>query len=359
MNMILYMSLSGSVLIGLILLLRRAAGFFPGRMLMLLWDLVLVRLLAPIYIPMPFSLMFMKRIQAADAATAAPWFAVWISGAAVSAAVMAYLYLRDWRILREALPAALTGSAWPQDRKIRVLVSDRIPTPVVCGLLRPRIILPKGYGDWDQQTCRYVLTHEWLHIRWLDNLQKLAAGAAVCVHWFNPLVWIMQAAFDRDLEKACDEKVIRQLGEKHRDEYARTLLNLAAAGKGRCMSGNGFSRSAVHERIRTLTAARKPGPAAAVVCSIVLAVSFASFTGPGVRQAQLPLRGEETAVIEIDLDTGETWLDGRSLGVIDVPEGAQKKSTAIAVTGMHLSDGEFAVEPASAAGSYWIFEPEG
>ena len=78
----------------------------------------------------------------------------------------------------------------------------------------------------DTQQLSYILQHEYIHIRRWDGLTKLLLTAAVCLHWFDPLVWVMYQLANRDLELACDETLLRQLGEGERTAYARTLIRL-------------------------------------------------------------------------------------------------------------------------------------
>ena len=113
-------------------------------------------------------------------------------------------------------------------RKVRVCSCRMFATPVVFGLIRPRIVLPRGF-DWEDTAAQHILLHERVHISRWDNLVKIAAIAAVCVHWFNPLVWICFRLCSDDMEASCDERVLKVLGEESRKDYARSLLSMAEA----------------------------------------------------------------------------------------------------------------------------------
>ena len=110
--------------------------------------------------------------------------------------------------------------------------AGRISSPLTFGVLRPVILVPKK-TDWTDETAlRYVLEHEFVHIQRFDVLSKLLLIAAVCVHWFNPLVWVMYVLANRDLELSCGETVLRRFGGDIRAAYARVLIRMEAASGG-------------------------------------------------------------------------------------------------------------------------------
>lgn len=110
--------------------------------------------------------------------------------------------------------------------------AGRISSPLTFGVLRPVILVPKK-TDWTDETAlRYVLEHEFVHIQRFDVLSKLLLIAAVCVHRFNPLVWVMYVLANRDLELSCDETVLRRFGGDVRAAYARVLIRMEAASGG-------------------------------------------------------------------------------------------------------------------------------
>ena len=110
--------------------------------------------------------------------------------------------------------------------------AGRISSPLTFGVLRPVILVPKK-TDWTDETAlRYVLEHEFVHIQRFDVLSKLLLIAAVCVHRFNPLVWVRYVRANRDLELSCDETVLRRFGGDVRAAYARVLIRMEAARGG-------------------------------------------------------------------------------------------------------------------------------
>ena len=139
-------------------------------------------------------------------------FAVWAMGAAGMALWGAVSYLRLRRRISEAV--RLEGNLYE---------TDQIDTPFVCGFFRPRIYLPVNLDPTDRE---YVILHEQAHIRRLDHLTKPLAYLALCVHWFNPVLHLAFRLFCRDVESACDQAVIRNFSRTDTAGYAAALLHL-------------------------------------------------------------------------------------------------------------------------------------
>jgi len=138
--------------------------------------------------------------------------------------------------------------------KENIYVTDEAVSPFVMGIFRPRIYLPGGLGGKEQE---YIILHEKFHIRRLDHVAKPTAFAALCIHWFNPLVWVAFILFCKDMEMSCDEAVIKKLGEAVRADYAGSLLALSA--KRRILRGIpvDFGEGDTKGRIKNLAAFRR------------------------------------------------------------------------------------------------------
>lgn len=108
--------------------------------------------------------------------------------------------------------------------KENVYIVDEEISPFVMGIIQPKIYLPRGLGEKEQT---YIILHEQFHIKRFDYIVKVLAFAALCIHWFNPMVWLAFFLFSQDMEMSCDEAVIRKLGEETKAEYSETLLALA------------------------------------------------------------------------------------------------------------------------------------
>lgn len=223
---LLQMSLAGGVMILVITVIRALAiERLPKKTFLALWAAALARLLAPVSLPSALSIysLLARRAPAAAEWTAVPalpalpaetgaaaaaaaqqtasapaaqppvWTIAWAVGVAVCAVVFAVAYGRCCREFRASFPVENDVirrwlQSHPLRRTIAIRQSGRISSPLTFGVLRPVILMPKK-TDWTDETAlRYVLEHEFVHIQRFDVLSKLLLIAAVCVHWFNPLV---------------------------------------------------------------------------------------------------------------------------------------------------------------------------
>ena len=112
--------------------------------------------------------------------------------------------------------------------------------------------------------------HEYVHIRRLDMLTKLIMIAAVCIHWFNPLVWVMYILFNRDLELSCDETVVRRFGMDIKSVYATALISMEEKKSGLTPLCNSFSKNAIEERIRAIMKIKKTSKFAVIISAVLV-----------------------------------------------------------------------------------------
>ena len=158
-----------------------------------------------------------------------------------------------------------------------------IPTPFVLGLLRPRIYLPVGLNGAEQA---HVLAHERAHIRRLDHVTRLLAYLALCLHWWNPLVWLAFRLSARDMELSCDERVLATSGADIRAGYANTLLHLSATRARLPGTPLAFGESDAKTRITNVLRYRRPALWLSAVASLVCLLAAA---------CALTSRAQETA----------------------------------------------------------------
>lgn len=220
-----------------------------------------------------------QRSQSSTLAELAEKYArpVWLGGAALAGLWFLLVNLR----LRRKLGAAELALLEPST-KLPVFVSDALPSPCLCGTLRPKIyITPHAAQDPDR--LRHVLAHESTHYRHRDHWWALLRCLCLCLYWFDPLVWWAAALSRQDCELACDAGAIRRLGEQERIPYGRTLVGMIAAGRCSLMQTattmTGGKRR-VRQRVRLI--ARKPKTALAVALALALVVGAAvgcTFTG--------------------------------------------------------------------------------
>ena len=305
---LLQMSFSGAVFITAVVMIRAAAiNKLPKKTFLVLWELVMVRLLIPFSIPSVFSVYTlvthglssaalpevttdynMSAVEGVFAATGGMeqppadilssvslWFIVWCAGMIPAALFFVISYLRCLMEFRTALPVrSHYVEKWLEQQTLKrpVLVrqSDRISTPLTYGIFRPVILMPKK-TDWkNEKQLQYILTHEYVHIYRYDTVTKLLAACALCVHWFNPFVWVMYRLFNRDIELACDESVIRQFGEKSKSAYSLMLVNMEAAKSGLLPFCNNFSKNAVEERITAIMKMKKTSLFAICIAAMLI-----------------------------------------------------------------------------------------
>ncbi len=329
-DQVLAMSLAGSWAVAFVLLARLLLYKAPARFRYLLWGLVLLRLLCPLSLESSASLLPARApvSATAPAAPAAPTVPVAFdaqpdaldahappdgSGTADtpaapdaapapadpapagSAAPRASLRQTLLDILRTVwLPGAallLAGGLLPCFRLRRRLVgaarlrdniwlADHIDTAFVFGVVRPRIYLPSSLPPEEQP---YILLHEQTHLRRFDPLWKLLGFAALCVHWFNPLVWLAVRCAERDMELSCDEAVLARLGADIRQPYAASLLRLAAKRQ----PGIAFGEGSTKARIRNVLRYRSPKLLVSLAgAAVVILLACGLLTDP-VRTASL------------------------------------------------------------------------
>lgn len=136
-----------------------------------------------------------------------------------------------------------------------IYLAEHLETPFVMGIIRPKIYLSASLTAEEK---KYVLLHEEMHIRRFDHVIKIFSFFVLCLHWFNPLVWVSFFASGKDMEMSCDEAVIKELGSKVKKEYSASLLTLAT---GRRIIGStplAFGEGDTKDRIKNVLNYKKP-----------------------------------------------------------------------------------------------------
>ena len=169
---------------------------------------------------------------------------IWLAGIVAMIGVSMISYVK----LRKSLVGAVRVRG-------NIYVADYITTPFVLGIFRPRIYLLSSLSEQEQE---YILRHEQYHICRGDHIFKLLAYVALCIHWFNPLVWLAFLLFSKDMEMSCDEAVIKKLGEDVRADYSASLLNLATNNAIMFGMPLAFGEVDTKGRIKNLAAWKKP-----------------------------------------------------------------------------------------------------
>ena len=317
------MSVAGGVLILFIVVIRAVAIHrLPKTTFFVLWLIAALRLLLPLSIPLPGGLPvnvasisdavqdfaaqnFVQGNEEGSSSTQAPpsfapdvepgeqfqataqeiervpvFVVVWLAGSLLLAAYFAISYLRSLQKFRMSLPDNTPYvQRWLSEHRItrplEVRSSDLISSPLTYGILRPVILLPKKFDRSDETALQYVLAHEYIHIRRFDAITKILFAATLCVHWFNPLVWVMYVLANRDVELSCDGCVLRMLGEKEKSAYARALIRMEERKSGMSALYSHFSKNAITERIEAIMKFKKTSIAA---CALALVVTVGATT---------------------------------------------------------------------------------
>lgn len=213
----------------------------------------------------------------ADLLSAFPWWTwAWIAGSVLCLLGFAALYLHGRLRFKASAPVDCPQAArWLQEHPLRRHLSIRrcpaVSAPLTYGVLHPVILVPPAF-DWsDSRTVDLVLAHEYAHVVRLDALWKLVLVLAVCVHWFNPLVWVMYVVANRDVELSCDARVARRLLPGQRASYARMLLE-ASDVKDTPIAplASAFAKSSIEERVVSVMKYRPTSWSACIVSAAVL-----------------------------------------------------------------------------------------
>lgn len=309
------MSICGAILILAVVVIRAVAiNRLPKKTFLVLWDIVLLRLLIPFSIPSVFSvysfigqnvagnhsgqttvgnfaavmqgetLELAGEISGVSTIHVSLWSVIWLVGMALCTAFFVISYLRCRFEFSMSLPVQNDFvEKWLEKhrliRPISIRQSDKISAPLTYGIFKPVILMSQTI-DWNNaKQLEYVFLHEYVHIRRFDTVKKLISTFALCVHWFNPLVWVMYVLFNRDIELACDESVVRLSGETSKKNYSLMLISMEAKKSGLLPFCNNFSKNAIEERITAIMKIRKTTIfSLAVACVIVLGTMTAFAT---------------------------------------------------------------------------------
>ena len=208
----------------------------------------------------------------------------WLTGMAL---LLLYSVISLLRLRRR-----LVGAVRLEDN---IYLADYIPSPFVMGLFRPKIYLPSTLTETERG---YILRHEQYHLRRRDHVVKLLSFLALCVHWFNPLVWAAFILAGKDMEMSCDEAVVRELGEDIRADYSASLLSLATGRRIVAGMPLAFGEGDTGGRIRNLLNWKRPQPwiiaVCAVVCVRLIALCAANPKGSGTPTEDPPASQAET-----------------------------------------------------------------
>lgn len=279
----------------------------PRRVTCLLWAIVALRLVLPVSIESPVSLIPQTTVALQEAVDTSlihveavpPWngaaaplptaigtaqasemhtlplATIWAAGMAVMLGYLLISYFRMRYLVREAVQEE--GNIW---------VCDVVTSPFILGVFRPRIYLPSGLSG---SSRAYVIAHEKSHLCCKDHLWKPFAFCLLAMYWFDPLVWAAYWLACRDIEFACDERVIRALKLPERKAYASALLACSDGRKRVLVCPVAFGETAVVQRIRSVLNYKRPSFWAILVAVIlILALAIGFLTVPKSEPKEAP-----------------------------------------------------------------------
>lgn len=215
---------------------------------------------------------------------------LWLAG---MAALLVHALVSAGKLKRKLATAILLRD--------NIYESEFVDSPFVFGVVKPNIYLPM---HMDEGTAAYVIAHEHAHLARRDHWWKVLGYLVLALHWFNPLVWVAYILFCRDIELACDEKVVKGLDGAARADYSQALLSCAAPGRAVAACPLAFGEGNIKMRVKSALHYKKPAfwvAAAAVLAVVIVAVCF--LTNPKSERGSLvwaqKLNAADVASIEL------------------------------------------------------------
>ena len=346
---ILNLSITASWLILAIILIRPIMKKVPKWIQCALWILVAVRLVCPYSIESMFSVIpssepipqniemesrtaqvinpvIKENIQAAVSANANPM--------QIMIGVLSYLWILGILVM---LGYAIFG-IFRLKRLTRVFVEigeniracDEVKSPFILGVIKPIIYVPSIY---ESETLEYVQLHENAHLRRHDNLWKPLGYVLLAIYWFNPLCWAAYILLCRDIEMACDEKVVWELDKEGKAAYSETLLKCSFHQKRILVSPLGFGEVGVKQRVKSVLNYKKPTFVVilfGIVMVIIVALLF--LTNPNSEKGIKQTPESDSLVEDTESDSSENMIEENATNIIEFkPSDIQSLSEAAIV----------------------------
>lgn len=264
-----------AVITGVIVMLVRLVKKIPRRLTVFLWTIPFIRMTIPLGLSSPYSLMALLSrfttktvviyqpaddvsfsttnfLMAADSYSPITYkvnvlenifhiaSVIWVIVFLIIVLMLTVIYFTTLYDMKDA-----------KHLRENIYLSEKITSPAVYGILKPRIILPASYVDKD---IDLIILHEKMHIRRADNLWRVLIFLVVSAHWFNPLCWVFLRLFLADLELSCDECVLVKLGDFHSKEYA---LSLIESKKSANVFASAFGGAKIRTRLENILSFKK------------------------------------------------------------------------------------------------------
>ena len=329
------MSLSAGILVIAVIFLRLILRKIPKKYICVLWALVAISLVCPVNIPSPMSVFnllggnngadgkveyfrYNEKTEKPKLTFSVPALVddnaspdsitvglhtssiylpaivyIWMAGAAIMLlySIISYLYLK--RQVAASIP-----------ERDNVYICDEIKSPFILGIVSLRVYLPSGMSEDVRDN---VIAHERAHLKRRDYLWKPLGFILLAVYWFNPVMWAAYVLFCRDIEAACDERVIQNMDKDGRIGYSEALLACAVHRIRITVCPLAFGENAVKGRVRRVLNYRKPGFWVGILSGAVcIAAALVFLTSPSGVKA-----GEKDRLRDIEIDYGESYIYSR------------------------------------------------
>ena len=275
LNNLVTASIHGSVVILAVILLRMILRKTPKKYICLLWLLAGIRLLMPIEIRSDLSLQPEFTLPGWNLPAILPW--VW----GIVAICFGVYSLVSYRKLKAKVREAVRiRGGWE---------CDKIDTAFILGFIKPRIYIPMGMN---RQARKHILEHERTHLDKGDHWIKMIGFLALALHWFNPLVWVAYILLCKDIEMACDERVVQFMELEERKSYSAALLSCSSRQMHFSANPVAFGEVSVKQRILSVLNYKKPG-------FWISMLGVVAFFFVAVCLVTSPVKEAETVIVEI------------------------------------------------------------
>lgn len=341
--MIFNMSLHASIFISILILMRKLLqNKLPTKTFLLLWLIAWIKLMIPYSLSSKWSIMnlisfYQKPIESVylnaleligkvetSNNTVILLEIVWCIGMMIIAIYFIYKYIKALKIYKEALPLDTQFfTQWKEkhylNRNYIIKKSDQIPSPLTYGFISPVILIPRSIVTKNMESMECILLHEWNHIKRWDALKKLVLVMTLCVHWFNPLVWVMFMLVNRDIELCCDEDIIYMIGENKKKEYANLLINMEQKRIKLNPLYSGFGNNYMKERIVSIMKTKKASTSMILFATILVMVVTTIFATSGLEKLDSELTKLPLVTEGLNIDNDST-KEGNYKSVIRIYE---------------------------------------
>ncbi len=332
---LLKMSLQASILIFVVIITRMIIRNVPKIYFCVLWLLILIRLLCPIFIEsefsltpriserfndkvtytttagytrnIPFSHTFDNTVLDADdidtiqvdkvnikdelnkSKRTLSWQGILYSVWMIGIVLLATYHIRQYVFMKKKMRTAIHihKNVWEYEGDM---------SPFVMFFFKPRIYIPSGLPEFERN---YIIKHEMMHIKHFDPQIRFMEIIALCIHWWNPMVWVFIHIMNQDMEMFCDEEVLKNTGIDERKEYLSTLLNFAMKQSGLSVAIS-FGESNTEKRIKHIVKWRKPIKSVRfLLIFLIAACAILLFTVPGLKNSEAMSTDDGNDVIEV------------------------------------------------------------